>query len=206
MYSILPKATTLPTPASLPISADLVVIGCGNAALCAALSAREGGANVVMLEAAPKELSGGNSRFTAGAIRCVYDGADDLVRLMPDLTDAECDQTDFGTYTEEQFFDDMGRITDYRCDPDLVELLVTKSRETLLWMKSKGVRFQPIWGRQAFKVDGKFKFWGGLTVETWGGGPGLVDALTNHALALSEMINPADGCRKTSDAKTWQPS
>jgi tricarballylate dehydrogenase len=48
-------------------------------------------------------------------------------------------------------------------------------------MRTKGVRFVPIWGRQAFKVDGRFKFWGGLTVEAWGGGPGLVEALTRSA-------------------------
>ena len=48
-------------------------------------------------------------------------------------------------------------------------------------MRNKGVRFMPIWGRQAYQIDGKFKFWGGLTVEAWGGGPGLVDALTRVA-------------------------
>ncbi len=169
------------TSTALPEAADVVVVGGGNAAFCAALAARDAGAGVVMLERAPPEEAGGNSRFTAGAIRCVYDGVEDLRRLMPDLSDAEVDQTDFGTYTEDQFFDDMGRITDYRCNPDLTELLVRRSRETLLWMRSKGVRFQPIWGRQAFKVDGRFKFWGGLTVEAWGGGPGLVDSLTDIA-------------------------
>ena len=66
----------------------------------------------------------------------------------------------------------MGRVTEYRTDPDMAELLVTRSLDTMVWMRSKGVRFQPIYGRQAFKVDGKFKFWGGMTVETWGGGPG----------------------------------
>lgn len=165
----------------LPEFCDVVVAGGGNAALCAALSAREQGAEVLVLERANQDESGGNSRFTAGAIRCVYDGVDDLVKLMPDLTADEIAKTDFGTYTEEQFFEDMGRITEYRCNPDMVELLVRRSRETLLWMQSKGIRFQPIWGRQAFKVDGRFKFWGGLTVEVWGGGPGLVDGLTKAA-------------------------
>src|SRR5213078_4331345 len=94
------------------------------------------------------------------------------------LTQAEIDTTDFGTYTAEQFFDDMARVTQHRANPDLVELLVTKSFDTLNWMREKGVRFIPIYGRQAFKIDGKFKFWGGLTVETIGGGPGLVDMLT----------------------------
>lgn len=161
--------------------ARVIVIGGGNAAFCAALSAQENGADVIVLERAPEDESGGNSRFTAGAIRCVYDGVDDLRALMPDLTDEEVEKTDFGTYTEEQFFDDMGRVTEYRCDPDLIEQLVTRSRDTVRWMRDKGIRFQPIWGRQAFQIDGKFKFWGGLTVESWGGGPGLVDALTESA-------------------------
>ena len=60
----------------------------------------------------------------------------------------------------------MGRVTEYRTDPELVEVLVKRSRATMRWMRGKGMRFAPIWGRQAFKVDGKFKFWGGLTVES----------------------------------------
>jgi tricarballylate dehydrogenase len=165
----------------LPASADVVVVGAGNAALCAALAAAEHGVSILVLERAPEEECGGNSRFTAGAIRCVYDGVDDLRVLMPDLTDEEVKNTDFGTYTEDQFFDDMGRVTEYRADPELLEVLVKRSRETMRWMRGKGVRFAPIWGRQAFKVDGKFKFWGGLTVEAYGGGPGLVTSLTAGA-------------------------
>ena len=75
----------------------------------------------------------------------------------------------------------MARVTRYRADPDLVETLVAKSLDTLIWMRGKGIRFVPIYGRQAFKIDGKFKFWGGLTVETVGGGPGLVDMWTSIA-------------------------
>jgi tricarballylate dehydrogenase len=160
---------------------DVVVVGAGNAALCAALAAREGGARVVVLEAAPEAESGGNSRFTAGALRVVYDGVDDLKRLMPDLSGDEIARTDFGAYPADKFFDDMGRVTQWRTDPDLCELLVGKSFDTLLWMRGRGVRFQPIYGRQAFKVGGRFKFWGGLTIEAWGGGPGLVDQLTQAA-------------------------
>ncbi len=160
---------------------DVVVVGGGNAAFCAALSAAEHGVSVLVLERSPEAEAGGNSRFTAGAIRCVYDGVEDLKALMPDLTPEEIANTDFGSYTEAQFFDDMGRVTEYRTDPELTEVLVKRSRETMRWMRDKGVRFQPIYGRQAFKVAGRFKFWGGLTVEAWGGGPGLVQALTEAA-------------------------
>ena len=163
--------------------ANVVVVGCGNAALCAALAAQENGANVTVLERAPEDESGGNSRFTAGAIRFAYSGLEDLMELMPDLSENDIATTDFGTYTEDKYFDDMYEITEYRCDPDLVECLVRQSRETMLWMRDKGVRFIPIYGRQAFKIDGKFTFWGGLTVESVGGGPGLVDSLTQFCLS-----------------------
>lgn len=167
---------------------EVVVVGAGNAALCAALSAAENGARVLVLECAPKDQRGGNSRFTAGAIRFAYNGVDDLKTVMPDLSDREVETTDFGTYTEDQFFDDMFRVTQYRTDPDLCEVLVRRSFETVAWMQNTGVRFVPIYGRQAFKVGGKFKFWGGLTVETSGGGPGLVDALTDSALKRGVQI------------------
>ena len=75
----------------------------------------------------------------------------------------------------------MARVTQNRADPDLVELLVTKSFDSLNWLRQKGVRLIPIYGRQAFKIDGKFKFWGGLTVEAVGGGPGLVQMETEAA-------------------------
>lgn len=156
---------------------DVVVVGGGNAALSAALAAREAGATVCVLERAPPEESGGNSRFTAGAIRFAYRGLDDLKQVMPDLTQPEIATTDFGAYTEDDFFEDMFRVTQYRADPDHVETLVRQSFETILWLRAKGLRFVPIYGRQAFKVDGRFKFWGGLTVEVSGGGPGLVDRL-----------------------------
>jgi tricarballylate dehydrogenase len=154
---------------------DVIVVGAGNAAACAALAARERGASVTMLEAAPPSQAGGNTRYTAGTVRVVFGGVDDLVQLIPDLTADECAEVDFGSYSAGEFFDDMARVTGYRADPDLVEVLVRDSFATLLWMRQQGVRFQPSYGRQAFKVDGRYTFWGGLAVEAWGGGEGLVE-------------------------------
>ena len=165
----------------LPRQTDVLVIGAGNAAFAAAHAAREHGRRVTMLERAAEAEAGGNTRFTAGAMRFAYRGVDDLTALMPDLSEEELAITDFGAYAEDRFFDDMGRVTEYRTDPDLCELLVARSRETVMWMRSKGVRFAPIYGRQAFKVGGRFTFWGGLTVEVHGGGPGLLEAWTNAA-------------------------
>ena len=178
----------------------VVVVGGGNAALNAAIAAREAGADVTLLERAPFALRGGNSRFTAGAMRTVYAGVDDLRRLMPDLTEGEIARTDFGAYSREQFYDDMGRVTQYRTDPDLAERLIDSSFETLSWMRDKGVRFLPLYGRQSFEVDGKVRFWGGLTVEAWGGGPGLVDALTGIARDLG--VDVRYGVRATGLATT----
>src|SRR5467141_3417117 len=159
---------------------DVIVVGGGNAALCAALSARESAQRVLVLERAPEAEAGGNSRFTAGLLPIVYNDADDLGQLI-ELSREEIERTDFGTYSTDQFLDDMARVTEYRCDPDLTEVLVKQSLPTALWMRGKGVRFTAAWGRQAFKVEGRFKFWGGLTVEAVGGGPGLVDSLTQAA-------------------------
>jgi len=160
---------------------DVIVVGGGNAAFCAALAARERCEQVLVLERAPEDEAGGNSRFTAGLLRVAYDGVEDLKRVMPDLSEDEIARSDFGTYSADQFLDDMARVTEYRCDPDLTEILVKQSLDTVAWMRSKGVRFTAAWGRQAFNIGGRFKFWGGLTVEAVGGGPGLVDSLTQAA-------------------------
>jgi len=159
---------------------DVVVVGGGNAALCAALAAREQGADVIVLEAASEELRGGNSRFTGGAVRMVFNGLEDLEQIYVDLSEEER-QADFGTYTMEQYFDDMARLTQFRTNPDLCEVMITKSFESYLWCKNKGVQFIPSFGRQAYKVDGRFKFFGGLAVQVNGGGEGLVDALYKAA-------------------------
>ncbi len=156
---------------------DVIIVGGGNAALCAALSAAEQGAQVLLLERAPFDQRGGNSSYTDGKVRFAYDGLDDIIALSNDLTAEEIASTDFGSYTESDFFDDMARITQHRTDPDLCEILVRQSNETMRWMKGNGVKFMPNYGRQAYKTDGRFKFWGGAPLATYGGGPGLVEAL-----------------------------
>lgn len=165
---------------------DVIVVGAGNAATCAALAACDQGASVLMLESAGYEERGGNSTYTAGAMRFAYESIEDIAAIVPEVADSDPDRIDYGRYSEDQFFDDMFRVTRYRTDADLVELLVRNSHGTLQWMRKQGVRFQTSQGRQAYQVDGKFKFWGGLVCEVWGGGPGLVDML--HAAAEKKAI------------------
>jgi tricarballylate dehydrogenase len=172
----------------LPNDVDVVVVGAGNAAFCAALAAVEGGASVLMVEWAPKEQFGGNSRFSGGAIRCTYNTLDELLELMPDLPAELVAVTDFGRYSEAAFAEDIMRVTEGRADRALVETLVTRTHATLAWMRGLGVRFAPIHGRQAFKVDDRYRFWGGLTIFADGRGIGLVDALRAAALRLGIAI------------------
>jgi tricarballylate dehydrogenase len=79
-------------------------------------------------------------------------------------------------------------VTQYRTDPWLAETLVDRSLQTLQWMREQGVRFLPLYGRQSFEVEGRIRFWGGLFVEVWGGGPGLIEALTRRAFSLGVDI------------------
>jgi tricarballylate dehydrogenase len=157
-------------------SSDVLVIGKGNAALCAALAARDGGATVTMLEAASEEESGGNSAFAGGVMRFAFDGVQDLQRIT-DLTPEEIASSDFGTNTRDEYFDDLFRLTSFRTDPELCELLVTRSQDVMVWLRSKGVRFVPNFGRQSALVNGKRRFFGRLPIEVSGGGAGLVRAL-----------------------------
>jgi tricarballylate dehydrogenase len=167
---------------------DVVIVGGGNAALCAAISATEQGARVLLLERAPFEQRGGNSRYTDGKVRFAYDGPEEIVKLSHDLTPDEIAVSDFGAYPEADFFDDMDRITMHRTDPDLCEILVRNSNSAMHWLKANGVRFMPNYGRQAYKTNGRFTFWGGAPLATNGGGPGLVEALYHRAEKLGVQI------------------
>ncbi len=164
---------------------DVIVVGKGNAAMCAALSARDGGANVVMLEAAPEAESGGNSRFAGGPMRFAFESVDDLKKVTS-LSDEEVANSDFGTNTREEFYDDLFRVTNYRTDAALSEILVTRSLDTMVWLRAKGVRFVPLYERQAGMVNGKRKFFGRIPLEVSGGGAGLVDFL-NQAVRKANI-------------------
>ena len=155
---------------------DVIVVGKGNAALCSALSAHETGASVLVIEAASQDESGGNSRFAGGVMRFAYETVEDL-RKVTEITEKEESETDFGTNTEEEYFDDLFRLTQNRTDLDLSDLLVRRSLETMIWLRGKGVKFVPNFGRQSGMVNGRRRFFGRLPIEVSGGGAGLVDFL-----------------------------
>jgi tricarballylate dehydrogenase len=155
---------------------DVIVAGAGNAGLCAALAAAEAGSKVLVLEKAPLEQRGGNTYFTGGAFRFPYEDLDDIRRLIPDMGAAEAAAVEAGSYPASEFRADLKRVSDGRSDAKLVDVLVTESLPAMLWLWEKGVRWGLMYGRQAFKREGKFRFWGGLIVEAVGGGPGLSDA------------------------------
>ena len=106
---------------------DVLVCGGGNAALCAAMTAAEAGCKVLLLEGAPKPYRGGNSRHTRN-FRCMHDGP------LSVLTD---------TYDEDEYFDDLVKVTGGKTDERLARLAIRTSRECLPWMEARGVRFQP---------------------------------------------------------------
>jgi tricarballylate dehydrogenase len=156
-------------------SYDVVVVGGGNAAMCAALSAREQGARVLVLEKAPEAWRGGNGFFTAGGFRFAFKSFDELRAIIGDLSDEEAASMEVDPYTEDAYYDDLMRVTEDLADPDMALTLVRESQATVRWMRERGVRWIPMFGRQAYKVGGKFRFWGGLVLEAVGGGPGLID-------------------------------
>jgi tricarballylate dehydrogenase len=119
-----------PAPHVLPKRYDVLVVGGGNAALCAAISARRSGASVLVLEAAPQFYRGGNTRHTRN-MRCAHDQATEILT---------------GPYTEDEFWEDLKRVTLGRTDEELARFMIAESKEILTWIFDQGVRFQPSLG------------------------------------------------------------
>ncbi|KAF8507633.1 FAD/NAD-binding domain-containing protein [Gautieria morchelliformis] len=169
---------------------DCIVLGTGNAALCAAIAAVEAGcepSRVLIVDKAPVEWAGGNSYFTAGAFRTVHGGLQDLrsaVR-MAEKDESRLNRIDIEPYTKEQFVEDILRLGNRKSDMKLVDALVGDSREVITWLtESVGVRFAFPSHRQAYEVGGRIKFWGGLELAAQAGGKGLVEALMDKATKL----------------------
>ena len=141
-------------------SSPVLVAGGGNAALCAALTAREAGASVLMLEASPKAWRGGNSQHTRN-LRCAHEQPEDV------LTDA---------YTEAEYWDDLARVTAGRTDEGLARMVLRESARVRPWMRRHGVHFQPSLGGtlQLSRTNAFFL----------GGGKSLVNAYYRAAAAL----------------------
>src|ERR1700691_1680263 len=109
---------------------DVLVIGGGNAALCAAISARRTGASVLVLEGAPKFYRGGNTRHTRN-MRCAHDAATEILT---------------GPYTEQEFWEDLQRVTGGQTDEELARFMISESKDVLNWIVEEGVRWQPSLG------------------------------------------------------------
>ena len=155
---------------------DVIVVGAGNAALSAALSAKDNGAEkVLVLEKASSKEKGGNSRYTNGAYRFAYNDFSDLKKVIPNLKNSN--SIDYGKYSVADFLRDMNKVTDGKTDKKLSKILTSKSFETIHWLSKKGLKFTPIKGRQSFKVNGVMRYWGGLTLEVNGQGEKLIDSM-----------------------------
>lgn len=143
---------------------DVLVVGGGNAALCAALTAREAGASVLMLEAAPREWRGGNSMHTRN-LRCMHDAPQDV------LTEA---------YPEEEYWQDLLKVTGGQTSEALARLVVRESSRCRDWMRRHGVRFQP-------SLSGTLHL-SRTNAFFMGGGKALVNAYYRSAEALGVQV------------------
>ncbi|MCC6438396.1 MAG: FAD-dependent tricarballylate dehydrogenase TcuA [Acidimicrobiales bacterium] len=123
-------------------SVDVIVVGAGNAALVAALAAHEAGASVLVLEAAPKEQRGGNSRFSGGIFRFAHGGLDDIRPLLTEEGARWADRVTVEPYQPTRFHADIDLVCESRSDPELISTLIDTSYETMAWMRDRGVRWE----------------------------------------------------------------
>ena len=157
---------------------DVIVVGSGNAGSSAALSAiDEGCKHVLLIDKCPPEWVGGNGYFTAGAYRTVHDGLTDILDIVPNVDPKLAATIDMEPYTHEQFTEDIMRLSDGRSEPSLVKGLVDDSHDTIWWLSKRvKIPFVLSFHRQAYLVDGRQKFWGGMVLAVEDGGKGLVAA------------------------------
>ncbi len=153
----------------------IIVVGSGNAAMCAGIAALEKEAQVLMLEKADAELAGGNTKYTAGAMRFAYDASEDLIPLLAQPDDPRIPNTDFGSYTKQKFSDDLLGFNEGRPLSTEQQFLVGQSYDAVRWLAGHDVTYEPIYARQSFEKDGKHVFWGGLTLAAENEGVGLFD-------------------------------
>lgn len=154
---------------------SIIVVGSGNAAMSAGIAALEAGAQVLMLEKAGPDLAGGNTKYTAGAMRFAYDNSADLLPLLSKPDDPKIPRTDFGAYSQHKFSADLLGFNDGAALTEEQQSLVAESYDAVRWLAGHGVTYEPIYARQSFEKDGRYVFWGGLTLAAENEGVGLFD-------------------------------
>ena len=178
-------------------SYDVVIVGAGNAALSAAMAARENGAGVLILEKAPEEEKGGNSYFTAGGFRFCHNGIDDAATdVLTDLSPAESARIVLPVHDRKVFYDVLMKVTHHQADEDMAWRLIDGSRPAMAWLRGHGIRFIPMFGRQSFLIDGRHHFYGGVNIEAVGGGAGLVEAELKRVSQLGCEIRYRTGATR----------
>ena len=155
---------------------DVIVVGAGNAALAAAVSAKENGAErVVVIEKAPREMRGGNTHWSGGVLRFAFDDPREIGELLPDVEDQfENFYDGISPYTKDDFHGDLMRVTSGRTDPVLSKLLVSSSFDTVKWMKNAGgIKMEPAITLSAVKKGNVMVWARGLVVRAEHEGVGL---------------------------------
>jgi tricarballylate dehydrogenase len=162
-------------------SADVIVVGAGNAALSAALSAREAGASVIVLESSPAQERGGNSTYTGGFFRFPYDGLADLEPMLNDASRKWIERIEVEPYPPERMLADIRTQSRNRCDPALTDVYVRHAADAVSWLHSKGVTWQfpvnKVHDIEKLPPGVKYTLAGGAALVTEEEGVGLVENL-----------------------------
>lgn len=177
------------------LNADVIVVGGGNAGFAAVHAASERGRKVLLLEAGPEDLAGGNSFYTAGATRITHSGLEDLQSFI--VEDERHSITEVPPYTKEDYLGDLKKVTLGKTDPELAAVLVDEARPTVEWLTSLGLKYRLMYERQAYEnPDGSYLFWGGLHVGNVDGGEGLIADHTRVALKNGAEIRYSHRVRR----------